>query len=183
MSLLCRVFDHKWQFASGDSCEEVCSRCGAKADRTIHDLGDWAYMTDGSCKQIRVCSRCKFKEDRTAHMFGGWMYVIDGSCDQTRAGSRCGAQESRTMHDWGPCEPEWSGDTHRRSCSRDGAEQSESHNWRPWTGTPNYQSVSQGETEFSNWEEVSGSICDTCGATRIESCVPCRDERPQGKIW
>ena len=51
MSLLCRLFGHKY--------------------------GDWVYAADGSCEQMRACKRDGHKESRIMHNYGEWKMVFD----------------------------------------------------------------------------------------------------------
>jgi hypothetical protein len=61
-----------------------------------HNWGEWEYIADDSCEQVRVCARDNYQEKRQApHAFGAWEYIADDSCEQVRVCARDNYQEKR----------------------------------------------------------------------------------------
>lgn len=64
----------------------------------IH-AGQWEYLAEGQCTQMRVCPRCGATKVRTKHQ-REWRYVSDGKCEQVRTCKRCEAASGyRTRHE------------------------------------------------------------------------------------
>ncbi len=64
--------------------------------------GQWEYVAEGQCTQIRICGRCGATKARTKHQ-RTWRYVKGGACEQVRICKRCEAVTGdRTKHEeWG----------------------------------------------------------------------------------
>ena len=61
-----------------------------------HKFGEWEYVAQNSCEQVRVCKRDGYEERRKVpHQFGEWEYVADNSCEQVRVCKRDGYEERR----------------------------------------------------------------------------------------
>ena len=60
--------------------------------KTSHSWGDWKYIDEENCTQIRVCSRCGNKEERVQHL---WNYTESpGGPYPAQYCERCGAWDS-----------------------------------------------------------------------------------------
>ena len=70
----------RWQEAL-----DILSRamCGVGLHR-----GDWGYVTEGKCSQIRLCQGCGSIHARTRHRLH-WRYDGQRTCAQVRTCSRC----------------------------------------------------------------------------------------------
>ncbi len=67
-----------------------------------HVWGDWRYISDDSCEQIRTCRRNNgHTENRIEHDWSDWKYISDDSCEQIRTCRRNdGHTGNRIEHDW-----------------------------------------------------------------------------------
>ena len=98
--------------------------------------GDWRYVDDRGCQQVRICPRCNNQSQQTVHGWQAWQYVANGACDMARQCGRCHEQENRLEHSWGA--PVYESDevcTQVRPCARCGAKSAAgtSHVWTSWT--------------------------------------------------
>lgn len=84
----------RWQEAKDMLSRGMC-RVG------LH-LGDWGYVTEGECSQMRECRGCESIHARTKHK-REWVYTRVGSCSQVKRCLRCNnAEGHRSRH------PSWS---------------------------------------------------------------------------
>ena len=61
--------------------------------------GDWGYVTEGKCSQMRECRGCGSIHARTRHK-REWRYLTDRSCGQVRTCMRCHtADKQRVRHE------------------------------------------------------------------------------------
>lgn len=158
-----------------------------------HKFGEWEYIADDSCEQVRVCQRDGYQESRKApHQFGEWKYVADGSCKQVRVCKRDGYQESdKVFHQFG--EWEYIADSsceQVRVCKRDGYQETrkvhqqwlpyddeyhqchrcpdkESHDWIFSTRTVEEEEYIPDFRGFRTVEkEITEATCTKCGKER-----------------
>ncbi len=61
-----------------------------------HKFGEWEYVDDNSCEQVRVCTRDGYEQKRKAHQFGAWVGDV-------RVCKRCDHREEQDV-------PYWSGE-------------------------------------------------------------------------
>jgi hypothetical protein len=63
--------------------------------------GQWEFMVERLCDQLRTCERCVTAHVRTKHQ-REWRYVADRTCAQIKTCCRCdGRSGNRTRHQWG----------------------------------------------------------------------------------
>jgi hypothetical protein len=81
--------------------------------------GQWSYLAEGDCKQMRVCQRCGKADMRIRHQ-RQWHYVREGDCFQDKTCLRCAETNNhRTRHVWGTTySTGWSQEAHQ--CERCG---------------------------------------------------------------
>jgi hypothetical protein len=62
-----------------------------------HGFGEWEYVANNSCEQVRVCTRCNHQEtgEREVHSFGEW--ETKGTDTQVRICQRCAREEQRPL--------------------------------------------------------------------------------------
>jgi hypothetical protein len=83
--------------------------------------GEWKYLADENCSQMRVCERCGMAGWRMKHQ-RQWEYVREESCAQQKTCRRCGdIGRERERHVWGATESH--GAENVRWCERCHAEQ------------------------------------------------------------
>ncbi len=59
--------------------------------------GDWGYVTEGRCSQMRECRGCESIHARTKHK-REWVYTRAGSCSQVKRCLRCNISEGHRSH-------------------------------------------------------------------------------------
>jgi hypothetical protein len=72
--------------------------------RGKHDLDEWRFTQDSSCRQVQVCLRpgCKVKNERESHSWSDWQYAREGACRRIKSCARCGGlEEGPTLHQFG----------------------------------------------------------------------------------
>ena len=114
--------------------------------------GDWRYLREGQCQQVRVCPRCKTESQQLVHAWQSWQHPAAGSCQLARRCGRCGDQETKIEHVWGT--PVYQADGSCvviRPCSRCG------------------ETTSAGTTHV--WESWAYDVADNCSQT--VSCSRC----------
>ena len=84
----------RWQEAKDALSRGMC-RVG------LH-RGDWNYVTEGKCSQMRECRGCESIHERTKHK-REWVYTRAGSCSQVKRCLRCNISEGHRSH-----HPSWS---------------------------------------------------------------------------
>jgi hypothetical protein len=83
--------------------------------------GEWRYLAEEDCSQMRVCETCGRSGRRVKHQ-RQWEYVKDESCAQQKTCRRCGdIGPERERHVWGATESH--GLDNVRWCERCHAEQ------------------------------------------------------------
>jgi hypothetical protein len=83
--------------------------------------GEWKYLAEDNCSEMRVCERCGRAGRRVKHQ-RQWGYVREGSCAQQKTCRRCGdIGKERQRHVWGAIESH--GAENVRWCERCHAEQ------------------------------------------------------------
>lgn len=106
-------------------CEklEICKICGKQLNRNIeHAWGEWKYISNDNCRQIRRCERCDEVEKTffENHIWGEWRYVNDKDCTKIRHCERCGEEYRTNSHDWKNYElPNGSSYKHCMHCHRE----------------------------------------------------------------
>jgi hypothetical protein len=99
-------------------------------------IGDWVYVRERGCEQVRICSRCHAETRQTVHTWGAWQYRASDSCEMARTCSRCGEDEHKTEHVWGDAayESEESCKT-VRPCTRcnERTPAGDAHTWQSWS--------------------------------------------------
>jgi hypothetical protein len=121
--------------------------------------GDWRYVDDRRCQQVRTCPRCNNQSQQTVHGWHTWQYVANGTCEMARQCGRCHEQENRLEHSWGA--PVYKSDgvcTQARPCARCGAKSAAgtTHVWNSWT-------------YYSKGQCAQTSACSRCGSTGNET--------------
>jgi hypothetical protein len=117
--------------------------------------GDWRYVDDRRCQQVRICPRCKNENEQILHSWQAWQYLANGACEMARQCGRCHEQENRLEHSWGAPVYETEGAcTQARPCARCGAKSAAgtTHVWNSWT----YDTKGQC---------AQTSACSRCGET------------------
>ena len=62
--------------------------------------GQWIYLAEGPCTQMRECPRCGCTKVRTKHQ-REWRYIRERTCEQIRSCRQCNATNGeRTSHEW-----------------------------------------------------------------------------------
>jgi hypothetical protein len=83
--------------------------------------GEWKYLAEENCSQMRVCEKCGRVGRRVKHQ-RQWEYVKEESCAQQKTCRRCGdIGPERERHVWGATESH--GLDNVRWCERCHAEQ------------------------------------------------------------
>ena len=77
--------------------------------------GDWGYVAEGKCSQMRECRGCESIHARTKHK-REWVYTRAGACSQVKRCLRCNIAEGHRSH-----HPSWSNmSDSRERCDRCG---------------------------------------------------------------
>jgi len=141
-----------------------------------HKFGEWEYVADVSCEQIRVCKRDRFKEKRHgSHQFSEWKYTTDDSCEQIRVCKRDGYEErGRVSHQFG--EWEYVADNfceQVRICKRCGEHQfrEKIHIWGDWNESPDTRTKVRICKRCGEKSEITYGICPSCGSPLKEESV------------
>lgn len=160
--------------------------------------GEWHYLGDGACEQIRICERCGTESRRTEHVWDDWHFLAEGSCDIARVCRRCQEEEHAVEHEWGPARYKYSNACEQvRICNRCHDEQAAGtvHIWGDWQYLDEddctlgqicarCQAI-QSQTRFAHdWGEWQHSdyyngtvrVCRHCGEMEIDYYV--EEEQP-----
>jgi hypothetical protein len=97
--------------------------------------GDWRYIDDQHCQQVRICPRCNNESHQLVHTWEDWQYAVADACEMKRHCSRCQEVESKTEHVWAAPVYEREGAcTQVRPCSRcaERTPAGAAHIWNTW---------------------------------------------------
>jgi hypothetical protein len=98
-------------------------------------IGEWRYIKDRQCEQMRTCPRCKTESVQVVHFWEPWQYRASEACDMTRKCGRCREEENKLEHIWAAPVYEASGSCAQiRPCSRckEKFYAGVSHTWDNW---------------------------------------------------
>lgn len=163
----------------------------------LHE-GEWQYLADGACEQVRMCERCNTESRRIEHTWGEWYYLADGRCDIARVCHRCDEVEHAVEHDWGPARYKYSDACEQvRVCHRCHDEQAAGtvHIWDDWqyldeddctlgqvcVRCRSIQSQTRfahdwGEWQHSDYYNGAVRVCRHCGEMEVDYYV--EEEQP-----
>jgi hypothetical protein len=131
--------------------------------------GQWEWVKDGSCEQVRGCPHCGNTKTRTEHGLSEWAYVDQedtASCLMERHCARCGLTEESARH-----EPRWryesvdgcAGQLFCVRCDAPSGKPGVRHDWGPYM--PDRDSVS-----------VRNPLAR--GTTMVRTCRRCANWEP-----
>ena len=171
-----------------------------------HKYGQWQYVAEDSCEQVRICQRDGHKEPRGAiHQFSTWKYVKEDSCQQVRTCSHCHREgEGQLVHQFSPWKYAKEDSCQQvRTCSHCHREEEQVvHQWMSWQSVDGEQhkracvrdrlqevehhTIVREEYEVCTGSQYQGGAKWDCYATKIRcSCAKCgySDEWVTGEGW
>ena len=169
--------DWTYVAATGDCTQErLCSRCGSSLEKRVqHVLGEWLFIREEACDQMRRCSRCPYTEDRVEHSWNDWHYRLDGKCEQTRECDRCHQVERLVVHEnwtnWNYIDP--NSCEQISTCERCGEKKTRQaeHTWDAWSYGSSAESVGR------EW------LLKGVAGVRDDVRVACRTLASRATLW